>query len=126
MDTANWTERRVLGFDTETTGVDVTSDRIVTAALVMRQGLGGLSRVRTWIIDPGVEIPEGASEIHGITTEYARAHGRPPAEVLEEVAYGADTLQALHLAVSDVEPILKRIAKRNDLFFPDGEPYFEE
>ncbi len=86
MDTANWTERRVLGFDTETTGVDVTSDRIVTAALVMRHGLSGLSRVRTWIIDPGIEIPEGASEIHGVTTEYAQTHGRPPAEVLEEVA----------------------------------------
>lgn len=81
-----WTTRRVVGFDTETTGVDVASDRIVTAALVERTRLGGLSRVRTWIIDPGVEIPEAASAIHGITTEYARAHGRPPAEALEEIA----------------------------------------
>lgn len=81
-----WTSGRLLGFDTETTGVDTSTDRIVTAALVMRDGLTGLSRTRTWLIDPGVEIPEGASAIHGITTEYARAHGRPPAEVLEEVA----------------------------------------
>ena len=53
-----------------------------------------------------------------------RVEGLP--EVIEEVAYGADTLQALYLAVSNVEPILKHVAKRTDLFFPDGEPYFEE
>lgn len=53
-----------------------------------------------------------------------RVEGLPA--VLEEVSYGADTLQALHLAVSGVEPILKRIAKRNDLFFLDGEPYSEK
>jgi hypothetical protein len=38
--------------------------------------------------------------------------------------YGADTLQALSLA-SDVEPILKRLSKKYDIFFPSGEPYFE-
>lgn len=81
-----WVNRRIVGFDTETTGIDPSSDRIVTAALVVREGLSGLSRSRTWVIDPGVEIPEAASAIHGITTEYARAHGRPPAQVLEEIA----------------------------------------
>lgn len=38
--------------------------------------------------------------------------------------YGADTLQALELAV-DVEGIFKRISKEYDLFFLDGDPYFE-
>lgn len=70
--TQAWVRQRIVGFDTETTGVDVTGDRIVTAALVVRDKLTGLSQVRTWIIDPGVEIPEAASAIHGITTEYAR------------------------------------------------------
>lgn len=31
-----WTDGPLLGFDTETTGVDVDHDRIVTAALVRR------------------------------------------------------------------------------------------
>lgn len=81
-----WTSRRIVGFDTETTGVDVRADRIVTAALVVRAGVRGLSQVRTWLIDPGVEIPEAASAIHGITTEHARAHGTPPVDALEEIA----------------------------------------
>ncbi|GMA32234.1 exonuclease domain-containing protein [Litorihabitans aurantiacus] len=100
MATSGWTTGRVLGFDTETTGVDVANDRIVTAALVMREGLAGLSRTRTWIIDPGVEIPEAASAIHGVTTAYAREHGRPPREVLEELA------QALAGAMADGVPVV--------------------
>ena len=79
-----WTEGPLLGFDTETTGVDVDHDRIVTAALVRRDASG--TRIRTWLIDPGVEIPAAASAIHGITTAHARAHGAPPAVALAEIA----------------------------------------
>ncbi|MEE6288178.1 exonuclease domain-containing protein [Georgenia sp. MJ173] len=79
-----WSTGPLLGFDTETTGVDVRHDRIVTAALVMRDSGG--SRQRTWLIDPGVEIPEAASAIHGITTARARSEGRPPAAALDELA----------------------------------------
>jgi len=46
-------------------------------------------------------------------------------EPMSEHMYGADTLQALQLA-TDVEPILRRISKKYDLFFPSGETYFEE
>ncbi|GII98647.1 DNA polymerase-3 subunit epsilon [Sediminihabitans luteus] len=80
-----WTDGPLIGFDTETTGVDVTSDRIVTAALVHRDPAGG-TVARTWLLDPGVEIPAEAAAIHGITTEHARAHGRPPADALDEIA----------------------------------------
>ena len=38
--------------------------------------------------------------------------------------YGADSLQALSMAV-DVEGILKTISKTHELYFLDGEPYFE-
>jgi hypothetical protein len=47
-----------------------------------------------------------------------------PEAVLDEV-YGADSLQALQLAV-DVEPVLKRLSKRFDFYFPTGEGYFDE
>ncbi|MFH5822130.1 exonuclease domain-containing protein [Georgenia sp. AZ-5] len=79
-----WAAGPFLGFDTETTGVEVTEDRIVTAALVHRDARG--SRVRTWLIDPGVEIPAVATAIHGITTGRARAEGVPPAQALGEIA----------------------------------------
>jgi hypothetical protein len=42
-----------------------------------------------------------------------------------EHSYGADSLQALQLA-ADVEPILKRLSKKYDFYFPTGENYFED
>ncbi|QOQ38433.1 exonuclease domain-containing protein [Trueperella pecoris] len=79
-----WTSLPRAGFDTETTGVNVLTDRLVTAAVIIRDG--DSEERYTWMADPGVEIPEYASAVHGITTERARAEGRPIRDVLEEVA----------------------------------------
>lgn len=78
-----------LGFDTETTGVNPKADRLVTCALVLREGgveATSADRVTTWLADPGVPIPAQAAAVHGISTEKARAEGRPIADVLEEIA----------------------------------------
>lgn len=48
-------------------------------------------------------------------------------EGLDEIypdVYGADSLQAVNLA-SNVEPFLKRLHKKYDIYCMDGEPYFE-
>ena len=82
---ASWATGPLLGFDTETTGLDVATDRVVTAALVLRVP-GVRTEVRTWLLDPGVEIPAEATGIHGITTAHAREHGRAPARALDEIA----------------------------------------
>lgn len=84
---------RVVGvFDLETTGVDVARDRVVTAHVGILDASGAVIRARDWLADPGVEIPEGATAVHGITTSHARAHGRPAAEVVAEVV---EALRAL-------------------------------
>lgn len=84
---ASWIQRPLLGFDTETTGTDVGRDRIVTVALVHSVAPGRLGEtVATWLIDPEMEIPEGAQKVHGISTEHARMHGMKSAEALDEVA----------------------------------------
>src|SRR5690625_1289000 len=82
--TMSWANGPWLGFDTETTGVNPREDRIVTAALVLRDRSG--MRQRTWLVDPGVPIPQSAADVHGITTDVARAMGEPPAQALEELA----------------------------------------
>ena len=43
---SNWYEGPLASFDTETTGVDVEHDRIVTAALVVQESAGGPVRRR--------------------------------------------------------------------------------
>ena len=83
----SWIDAPLLGFDTETTGTKVTSDRIVTVALVHSVGPGRENEtVATWLIDPEMEIPEPAQRVHGISTAHAREHGMPAAEALDEVA----------------------------------------
>lgn len=80
-----WHRGRLAAFDVETTGVSPASDRIVTAAVSLVGG--GLESVsRDWLVDPGVDIPEGATAVHGITTELARREGRAPAEVVDEIS----------------------------------------
>lgn len=81
---SEWFNGRLCGFDLESTGVDVEVDRIVTACVVQCGG-GHPTESGTWLADPGVEIPEGAAAVHGITTEQARAEGLPAAEVVEQV-----------------------------------------
>jgi hypothetical protein len=89
----------------------------------------GESELRTLVVRvfPPFELKEGqvTFPFHpGTAGCVIRIDGLP--DVLEEVTYGADTVQALELAVKGVEPILERVGKHHDLFFPTGEPYFEE
>ncbi|PYC76358.1 DNA polymerase III subunit epsilon [Streptomyces tateyamensis] len=82
----HWYQGPFASFDTETTGVDVERDRIVSAALVLQSAPGAEPTRLTWLADPGIPIPEGARAVHGITDEQVRAHGRPPAQVTAEIA----------------------------------------
>jgi len=75
---------RLAGWDLETTGVDVEADRVVTAAVTITHPAGAPT-TRTWLINPGVEIPEGATAVHGITTAHAQAHGVDPMVGLAEI-----------------------------------------
>ncbi|MEV8268138.1 3'-5' exonuclease [Microbacterium sp. NPDC076911] len=72
-------------FDLETTGIDVSADRIVTAHVGLLDATGAVVRARDWLADPGIKIPEGATAIHGISTRHARNEGRPAPEVVAEV-----------------------------------------
>lgn len=81
----SWHTGRMCGFDLESTGVDVENDRIVTACVVHCGG-SHETQSRTWLADPGVDIPEEAAAVHGITTERARAEGQMAGEVTQEIA----------------------------------------
>lgn len=53
-------------FDTETTGLDPASDRIVEIAGVRIRGNKRLATFQT-LVDPGMPVPPGASRVNGIT-----------------------------------------------------------
>ncbi|MGY5135409.1 exonuclease domain-containing protein [Streptomyces nigrescens] len=91
----SWHQGLLVSFDLETTGTDVEQDRIVTAALLRLEGDGRPAGKLTWLLDPGVPIPDEAAAIHGISTAYVQEHGRPPATAIEEITEAlAEALRA--------------------------------
>jgi DNA polymerase III subunit epsilon len=81
----SWADGPMIAFDCEATSADIETARIVAATCVRldppREPV--LSR---WLIAPDIDIPAEATAIHHITTEHAREHGRPAADVLPELA----------------------------------------
>ncbi len=80
-----WHEGPRACFDLETTGRDPQQARIVTASVVLVSPAGEVQQEWEWLADPGIEIPEEAAAVHGVSTERARAEGRPAAEVTSEL-----------------------------------------
>lgn len=80
----DWVSGQLVGLDLETTSTDIEEARIVTAALVTLNR-GEVVDVWEQLADPGIEIPAGATEKHGITTEMARTQGQPAETVINEL-----------------------------------------
>lgn len=60
----------IIVFDLETTGTDVSKDRIVQlAAVKVSDDFTKHDELKTILINPGVPIPKEASDVHGITDE---------------------------------------------------------
>jgi DNA polymerase-3 subunit epsilon len=78
--------KRVAAFDLETTGLDLKQSRIVTACIAVLNQNGEPDQVFEWLVNPGIEIPEAASNVHGITTEMAIASGQDPRLAVTEIA----------------------------------------
>lgn len=55
-------------FDLETTGTDISKDRIVEIC-ILKVNPDGSRESKTWLINPGIPIPAKASEVHNITDE---------------------------------------------------------
>lgn len=78
-----WHKGMMLAFDLETTGIDVERDLIVTGCVSLINGTTGEAQTHTLLADPGIEIPDAAFQVHGISTEYAAEHGDDPVHVVE-------------------------------------------
>ncbi|MFY7069614.1 exonuclease domain-containing protein [Nocardiopsis changdeensis] len=81
-----WHTGALCAIDAETTGVDIESDRIVTWSRWTIDPAQGKKVHSGWLINPGIDIPDEAAAIHGITTEHAQARGQHPASAVREIA----------------------------------------
>jgi len=76
----SWLERPLVGFDLETTGLDVFKDRPVSYAFV------GEEIEEYHLVNPGILIPSQATRIHGITNQQAQAEGLSYHEAVERIS----------------------------------------
>ena len=60
--------RPICFFDLETTGINVSKDRIVEIA-ILKVFPSGEKESKTWLVNPEMPIPQESSDIHGITDE---------------------------------------------------------
>lgn len=78
-------KRPIVFFDLETTGTNVTQDRIVEISMIKVLPDGKEPIKDTRRINPGIAIPAEATAIHGITNEDV-ANCRPFKEMAKEIA----------------------------------------
>jgi DNA polymerase-3 subunit epsilon len=127
-----WTQRPFLSIDCETTGVNPFEDRLVEVAATIVRPDGALDLQWSTVVNPGIDIPDSAAEIHGITTERALAEGIPTldavqrvAELIFDFAYGTEGMPVcIYNAVFDW-PLLICEAERHGLEFPAFAPILD-
>lgn len=74
-----------LPFDLEATGVDPFTDRIVSAYIGLMDVYGTVVQAKDYVVNPGIEIPQGAIDVHGITNEHVCEHGVDPKLAVSDI-----------------------------------------
>lgn len=97
---APWWDGPLATLDTETTGTDVENDRIVTGVVDVYKADGRQLASTSVLINPGVEIPEASTAVHGITNERAQTDGEDPVSAITALVW------AMELAWQDDLPIV--------------------
>ncbi|MFM1994339.1 MAG: hypothetical protein RL537_1028 [Actinomycetota bacterium] len=80
----SWAKRLAV-FDLETTGLDLSTARVVTACVGVIDASGNVEELAEWLVNPGIEIPAVATAVHGISTEKAVSEGLSAATAINEI-----------------------------------------
>lgn len=76
---------KILVWDTETGGVDITSDRIFTAYAMLQSIEGETLKEWSWVINPGVPMSPEAAAINGLTDEFIQENGMDARKAINEI-----------------------------------------
>ncbi|HNU58535.1 MAG TPA: 3'-5' exonuclease [Aquaticitalea sp.] len=76
--------RPICFFDLETTGVNITNDRIVEIS-ILKIHPDGKEESKTWLVNPTIPIPKDATAVHGISD--ADVAGKPTFKELAKEVY---------------------------------------
>ena len=102
--------------DLETTGIDITKDRVISVGAVrINQGRIHLGKAFSERINPGPDMPTKAVTVHGITPDMLAA-ARPEAEVFDEfIDYIGHGIIVAHNAGFDLHFLNRHMRERYGL-----------
>lgn len=113
-------DRPLVVFDVEATGLNKRTDRIVAIALVRYEPIGTAEQV-SYLLNPGIPIPEEATAIHGIAD--ADVKDAPTfaemAEILARHFAGAD-LAGYNILGYDIQILTEEFARASRPFSLEG------
>lgn len=125
-----WAAGSMLAFDLETTAPDPEEARIVTACLAWISADGTVV-TQDWLVNPGIEIPQGAIDIHGITNEVAQRDGMQPATAAAQIfshlddAWSAGTPVVIMNAVYDLTVLDRELRRHCDTYLGTAGPVID-
>lgn len=117
-----WAEQ-IAVFDSETTGINTAQARIVSATVALLDATGQPVERYDWLLNPGVEIPEQATRVHGISSEMARTKGTDAQHGIQQIIEQLESMltRGYPLVVYNAPydlTLLRHEAERNGVDFP--------
>jgi DNA polymerase-3 subunit epsilon len=86
--TASWSVQKLAVIDCETTGRSPTEDRVLEVGVACFEG-GELTKLESWLCNPGIPVPEESRAIHNISDE--ELAGAPPfAAIVQKIVRSID------------------------------------
>lgn len=113
-------ERPLAFFDLETTGINLTRDRIIQIS-ILKALPGGEKTQRTWLMNPGIPIPEESTAVHGISDRDV-AFEPTFAELAEELSMYLDDcdLAGFNILRFDVPLLVEEFYRNSKPFSMQG------
>ena len=121
----SWLNYPILALDTETTGTDPETARVVQYSVGRSEGPDNWFAV-TRLIDPGVPIPAEATAVHGITDSRVQTEGTAPTGPLSRLwlhlgwAARSRTPVVMHNAPYDLTVLDREFRRHVGEPLPDG------
>ena len=111
--------RPIVFYDVETTGIDPEKDRLVAIA-VRKHFPDADSQIGVTLINPGIPIPESATEIHGITNEMV-ADAKPFSAIAQQFYRFMSGCDFAGYNIRFDSGMLKAEFKRSGIIWDDAE-----
>jgi len=111
----------IIFFDLETTGTSISKDRIVQISMIKTNESLEILDKKKLLLNPGIDIPKEASDVHGITNEMVK--GKPTFKDYSPKVFGfmndCDFIAGFNIKQFDVPLLFEEFARCGLIWKPN-------